>query len=85
MAAETLPIFWPLLSNNKTLLVVIMKVRGYGTAHNANGDLSYFSWEGTSKVTSKEGGAVELTGGGQFNWLGGTARSPGDNPGFEER
>jgi hypothetical protein len=47
--------------------------------------LSYFSWEGTSKVTSKEGGAVELTGGGQFNWLGGTARSPGDNPGFEER
>jgi hypothetical protein len=52
-----------------------MKVRGYGTAHNANGDLSYFSWEATSKVTPKEGGAVELTGSGQFNWLGGTGKS----------
>jgi len=51
-----------------------MKVRGYGTAHNANGDLSYFSWEGTSKVTPKEGGAVELTGSGQFNWLGGAGK-----------
>jgi hypothetical protein len=51
-----------------------MKVRGYGTAHNANGDLSYFSWEGTSKVTPKERGAVELTGSGQFNWLGGAGK-----------
>jgi hypothetical protein len=44
----------------------------YGTAHNANGDLSYFCWEGTSKVTPKEGGAFEITGNGKFNWLGGT-------------
>ncbi len=25
------------------------KSKGYGTGHNANGDLSYFSWEGTPR------------------------------------
>jgi hypothetical protein len=51
-----------------------VKVRGYGTAHTASGDLSYFSWEGTSKVNPKEAGAFEMTGSGTFSWLGGTGK-----------
>jgi hypothetical protein len=50
------------------------KVRGYGTGHTADGDLSYFSWEGTSKAVPKEGGAFEVTGSGTFTWLGGTGK-----------
>lgn len=50
------------------------KTRGYGTGHTANGDLSYFSVEGTSKVTPKEGAAFEVNGSGTFKWLGGTGK-----------
>jgi hypothetical protein len=66
--------FWATAVEQQDAVGGDMKVRGYGTAHNANGDLSYSSWEGTSKVTPKEGGAVELTGSGQFNWLGGAGK-----------
>jgi hypothetical protein len=50
------------------------KTRGYGTGRTANGDLSYFSLEGTSKVTPKEGAAFEVNGSGTFKWLGGTGK-----------
>ena len=49
-------------------------VRGYGTAHTASGDLAYFSWEGSSRITPKEAGAFDLTGQGKFTWLGGTGK-----------
>jgi hypothetical protein len=50
------------------------KVRGYGTAHYANGELSYFGWEGATKVSPKKGDAFEVTAGGTFSWLGGTGK-----------
>jgi hypothetical protein len=50
------------------------KTRGYGSGRTANGDLSYFSLEGTSKVTPKEGTAFEVNGSGTFKWLGGTGK-----------
>jgi hypothetical protein len=50
------------------------KSKGYGTGHLANGELAYFSWEGTTKAVPKEGGAFELTGSGTFTWLGGTGK-----------
>ena len=37
-------------------------------------DLSYFGWEGTTKVVPKDGGAFDLTGSGTFTWLGGTGK-----------
>jgi hypothetical protein len=49
-------------------------VKGYATGHHASGDLSYAGWEGTSKVVPKQGGAFEFTGGGKFEWLGGTGK-----------
>ncbi len=49
-------------------------VKGYGTAHFPNGDVTYSSWEGTDKVTPKEGSAFDMTGQGKFTWLGGTGK-----------
>src|SRR5262249_44859374 len=51
-----------------------IRARAYGTNHHANGDLSYVSVEGTSKITTKEGGAFELNGSGTFKWIGGTGK-----------
>ena len=53
--------------NNGTITV-----RGYGTSHHANGDLSYFSWEGTAQVIPEH--IPDLTGKGKFKWLGGTGK-----------
>src|SRR6516162_9494235 len=33
--------------------------RGYGTNHYQNGDVNYFSWEGTAKTTKKDEGDFE--------------------------
>jgi len=49
-------------------------VKGYGTAHFPDGDVVYSSWEGTDKVTTKEGGAFDMVGQGKFTWLGGTGK-----------
>jgi hypothetical protein len=56
-------------------------VKGYGTAHFADGDVTYFSWEGTVKVTPKEGGAFDTAGQGKFTWLGGTGKHNVKGPG----
>ena len=48
--------------------------KGYGINHHADGDLSYVSVEGTTKITPKEGGAFELNGSGTFKWIGGTGK-----------
>jgi hypothetical protein len=56
-------------------------VKGYGTSHFPDGDVSYFSWEGTSKVTPKEGGAFDMAGLGKFTWLGGTGKHNVKGPG----
>jgi hypothetical protein len=49
-------------------------LRGYGTHTHANGDKSYFNYEGTSKMTTKDGGAWEQIGDGRFTWTGGTGK-----------
>jgi hypothetical protein len=49
-------------------------VKGYGTSHFPNGDVTYFTWEGADKVTPKEGGAFDMAGQGKFTWLGGTGK-----------
>jgi hypothetical protein len=51
-----------------------IKGRAYGINQHANGDLSYVSAEGTTKITPKEGGAFELIGSGTFKWIGGTGK-----------
>ena len=48
--------------------------RAYGTSHYPNGDLGYFSFEGTGKTTKKEGGDFEATGQGTITLLGGTGK-----------
>ena len=50
-------------------------VKGYGTSHFPDGDVTYLSWEGTNKLTPKEGGAFDMAGQGKFTWLGGTANT----------
>jgi hypothetical protein len=66
--------FWATAVEQQDTIGGDTTARGYGICHNANGDLSYFSWEGTSKATPKEGGAFEMAGSGTFNWLGGTGK-----------
>jgi hypothetical protein len=48
--------------------------RGYGTNHYQSGDVSYFSWEGVSKTTMKDGGDFDTVGQGKITWLGGTGK-----------
>ena len=48
--------------------------RGYGTNHYQNGDVNYFSWEGTGKTTTKDGGVYEVAAQGKFTFLGGTGK-----------
>jgi hypothetical protein len=56
-------------------------VRGYGTDHYSNGDVDYFTWEGTGKVTPKDGGAFDLVAQGKFTWTGGTGKHNVTGPG----
>jgi hypothetical protein len=55
--------------------------KGYLTAHYANGDVAYASFEGTSKVTPKEPGAFETVAQGKFEWTGGTGKHDVKGPG----
>jgi hypothetical protein len=55
--------------------------KGYGTGHFANGDVTYFSWEGTGKLTPKDGGAFEIISQGKFAWTGGTGKYKLTGPG----
>jgi hypothetical protein len=48
--------------------------RGYGTYHYTNGDESYVKFEGTSKMSVKEGGAWELSYQGKGQFTGGTGK-----------
>ena len=53
-----------------------IKMKGYGTEHYNNGDVSYFVWEGNAKVTPKEAGAFDRVEQGTFSWIGGTGKPP---------
>jgi hypothetical protein len=55
-------------------------VKGYGTSHFPDGGVTYFSWEGTVKVTPKEG-SYDTAGQGKFTWLGGTGKHNVKGPG----
>ena len=48
--------------------------RGYATHTHANGDKSYFNYEGTAKMMAKDGGDWEQTWDGRFTWTGGTGK-----------
>ena len=48
--------------------------KGYITHHHANGDVTYDSFEGTSKVTPKGPGAFETVAQGKFKMMGGTGK-----------
>jgi hypothetical protein len=48
--------------------------RNWGTQHQANGDLAFFTCEGTSKVTPKEAGAFDGVAQGKCLWTGGTGK-----------
>jgi hypothetical protein len=49
-------------------------VHGYGTNRHPNGDLDYFSYEGTGHTTMKDGGAFELVAQGRYTQAGGTGQ-----------
>jgi hypothetical protein len=49
-------------------------INGYGTYHHPNGDVDYFSYEGTGHTTMKEGGAFESVGQGRYKNTGGTGK-----------
>ncbi len=66
--------FWASAVEQQDNVGADTKSKGYGTGHLANGELAYFSWEGTTKAVPKEGGAFDLTGSGTFTWLGGTGK-----------
>ena len=55
--------------------------KGYGTNHFANGDVAYYSFEGTAKVTPKGPGAFETVAQGKFEWTGGTGKHDVKGPG----
>jgi hypothetical protein len=48
-----------------------IKVRGYGTNHHPNGDVDYFSWEGSGKVMSDKG---DMEAQGRYIGTGGTGK-----------
>ena len=48
--------------------------RAYGTNHHANGDKSYFGFEGVAKTMKKDGGDFEVAAEGKLTFLGGTGR-----------
>ena len=58
-----------------------IKIKGYGTEHYNNGDVSYFVWEGNAKVTPKEAGAFDGVEQGTFSWIGGTGKHNVTAPG----
>ena len=49
-------------------------VHGYGTNHHPNGDVDYFTWQGTGHTTMKEGGAFETVSQGNYLGAGGTGK-----------
>lgn len=55
--------------------------KGYSTGHFSNGDVMYFSYEGTRKITPKDGGAFDVASQGKFTWLGGTGKHNVKGPG----
>ena len=55
--------------------------KGYGTHHYANGDVAYYSFEGTAKVTPKGPGAFETVSQGKFALTGGTGKHDMKGPG----
>jgi hypothetical protein len=64
--------FWATAVEHQDYNNGAVTVSGYGTSHHANGDLSYFSWEGTAQVIPEH--IPHLTGSGKFKWLGGTGK-----------
>ncbi|MDM8540901.1 hypothetical protein QUF90_07415 [Desulfococcaceae bacterium HSG9] len=48
--------------------------RGYTVSKFKNGDKTYAKWEGTHKITFKEGGDWEVNIKGDFQWTGGTGK-----------
>ena len=48
--------------------------RGYSVSKFKNGDKVYAKWEGTHKITFKEGGVWEVNTEGKFQWTGGTGK-----------
>jgi hypothetical protein len=55
--------------------------KGYGTNHFANGDVAYYSFEGTAKVTPKGPGAFETVSQGKYALTGGTGKHDIKGPG----
>ena len=58
-----------------------IKIKGYGTEHYNNGDVSYFVYEGNAKVTPKDAGAFNMAIQGAWSWLGGTGKHNVKGPG----
>jgi hypothetical protein len=73
--------FWSSAVEQQDIVGPDTASKGYGTAHYPNGDVSYFSWEGASKLTPKEAGAFEVAGQGKFAWTGGTGTHNVTGPG----
>jgi hypothetical protein len=55
--------------------------KGYGTNHFANGDVAYYSFEGTAKVTPKGPGEFETVSQGKYALTGGTGKHDIKGPG----
>jgi len=58
-----------------------IKVKGHGTEHFGNGDVTYFVWEGSQKVTPKDAGAFDMTAQGTWSLVGGTGKHNVKGPG----
>jgi hypothetical protein len=66
--------FWSTQAAQDEVVGQDITSKGYITAHFANGDVAYTSFEGTAKVTPKEPGAFETVSQGKFEWTGGTGK-----------
>jgi hypothetical protein len=73
--------FWVSEISQAEVIGQDVTIRAYGTDHFANGDVAYYSLEGTSKVTPKGPGAFESVSQGKFVWTGGTGKHDVKGPG----
>jgi hypothetical protein len=73
--------FWATQAAQDEIVGQDITSKGYITAHYANGDVTYSSFEGTARVTPKEAGAFETVSQGKFAWTGGTGKHEVKGPG----